>query len=146
MDGCLNIYSKQYLHPDEQLHFSTGIHANQVLFQNPRIVPAICFEIAQESHISEAPLRLEPDIYLASVAKTEAGIIGAQARLQEIAQTYSVYTMIVNGLGESGEGMLCGRSAVWGRDGKLIDIMSAAEGILRFDLQSQMCNIIYVSH
>lgn len=67
------VYTKKYLHADEEPFFVPGHNEREVFFENPRVAPAICYELSVPAH-RERALHLGVDVYLASVAKTERGM------------------------------------------------------------------------
>lgn len=81
---------------------------------------------------------LEPEVYVASVAKTEKGAFAAHARLGELAKRYSIPSLLSNCLGDM-NGFHCGgRSAAWSHDGRLIaEIPNGSEGIIHLDTETE---------
>ena len=67
------IYSKRYLHADEEPYFIRG--QQQIFLEKNHhiIVPAICYELSIPEHAKHA-YDNNADIYLVSVAKTEEGM------------------------------------------------------------------------
>src|SRR5688572_19520457 len=66
------VYSKQYLHSDEEPYFING--DQQVFLTNGKhkIAPAICYELSIPEH-SENAFNNAANIYMVSVAKTKSG-------------------------------------------------------------------------
>ena len=127
------VYSKKYLHPDEEPYFVSGESTLQIIGTNPKIAPAICYEISIEDHEHFAMQRA-PDIYLASVAKFESGIAPSYKRLSQLAGHNDVFALMVNAVGPADNGLCVGQSAVWNEDGKMLDCLdSKKEGILILD-------------
>ena len=70
-------YFKQYLHPDEERYFIKGTY--EPVLSEYEIAMAICYEISVPLHAEQAH-KNEARVYIASVAKTIAGIGGARVR------------------------------------------------------------------
>jgi predicted amidohydrolase len=126
-------YSKQLLHADELPYFVGG--NGQTLLQNGghTLAPAICFESLQPQH-AETAAKLGADIYLASVAKSAAGVAKAYAHYPTVARDYSMTVVMANCLGPIDNFIGDGRSAVWNSHGQLVaQLDGQQEGILVFD-------------
>ena len=120
-------YSKKYLHADEEPFFVSG--QNESAFINNHIALAICYEISVREHAENAK---DANIYIASVAKTSAGVTKAIDRLAEIAKHYSMTVLMSNSVGP-GYG---GKSSVWNNKGILVDQLDDEnEGILVYQTQ-----------
>lgn len=68
-----HVYSKSYLHPDEEAFFVRGHSAPQLQVNRTTIALAICYEISVPEHL-ECVLKSGPGVYVASVAKFVHGI------------------------------------------------------------------------
>lgn len=125
-----SLYSKQYLHPDEEPFFISGKNDRQ-LFDKTAL--AICYEISVPRHAADA-FQNGVGRYIASVAKSVAGVRQASDRLSQIAGTYSVITGMANCLGLN-DGMVCGgNSSFWNRRGQLVgQLNDSREGVLLLD-------------
>lgn len=127
------VYSKQYLHEDEEPFFTPGERSTGILGDAPRIGLAICYELSVPAH-AEASLAAGAEIYLASVAKTAAGVVQASERLAEISRRSGIPSLMVNCVGPSGDGDCAGATAAWSRDGRLLDRLDGSgEGLLVVD-------------
>ena len=126
------VYSKVYLHPDEEDNFVPGIHPVGILGKE-RVSLAICYELSVPEHARRAHEN-GANIYIASSAKSLGQAMGAIQRMSEIARQYSMTTAMSNCIGRS-DGMECaGRSSVWGANGFLLDqIDGEREGIIVYD-------------
>lgn len=134
------IYSKKYLHPDEEEFFSRGNNGPGL---EPKIALALCYELSVPEH-AERAYQYGANIYIASVAKIAQGIENATIRLSEIAKKYSMLTFMSNCVGEFDGCFSGGQSSVWNDKGILLGHLdNENQGLLIFDLKShQMVKII----
>lgn len=63
------IYSKHYLHPDEEPFFVPGRNIATIMIHDAKIAPAICYEISIQKHAARASAE-GAAIYIASVANS----------------------------------------------------------------------------
>ena len=120
-------YSKKYLHTDEEPFFVSGNNTSTSINNYPDIALAICYEISVPEHAENAE---GASIYIASVAKTHAGVNKAIDRLAEIAKHYSMAVLMSNCVGED----FGGKTSVWNDKGMLVaQLDDQNEGILVFD-------------
>ena len=132
-NGERKIYSKQLLHEDELPYFVCGENQLGLDLKGKRIAFGICYESLQEQHLL-ACLDDKADIYIASVAKPQGGIEKAYAHFPKMALSHSIPILMANSLGKSDTFLAVGQSAIWGKDGHLLDqLNSEQEGILIFD-------------
>jgi predicted amidohydrolase len=131
------LYSKQYLHPDEEPFFVSGQNNITLVGNNANTAIAICYEISVPAH-AEAAFKNGAQIYIASVAKTAIGVEKAMERLSEIGNKYSMTVLMSNCIGECG-GMECtGSTTVWNNKGLLkAQLNDTDEGILIYDTDTQ---------
>jgi len=131
------IYSKQYLHPDELAYFVAGQGQLYLNLHNNKIAPAICYEISVARHTHNA-FENAATIYLASVAKTLRGVKNAVETLAGIAKKYSVITLMSNCVGLC-DGVECsGTTSIWNNKGVLLgQLDDRSEGILIVDTETQ---------
>ena len=107
------VYTKKCLHTDELPFFSAGNDQLAIRCCGLNIVPAICYESLLPAHFEEA-LQLNADIYLASVAKSEADMTRSIKYYQMLSAASNKIVAVVNATGEV-EGYPCvGKSTVWG--------------------------------
>ena len=126
-------YSKKYLHADEEPFFTSGNNASACIHNYPNIAPAICYELSVPEHIENA-FDNGANIYIASVAKTPAGVDKAIHRLSEIAKRYSMTVLMANSIGPADGGDCGGRTSVWNNNGALVaQLDDESEGILVYD-------------
>ena len=133
----LKVYSKIILHEDEQPFFSASHKQVIIQSQGIRIAPAICYESLQESHLATA-LHSSPDIYLASVAKSQKGINQAQAYFSLAASQHQLPILMANAIGPNDDFISAGQSSIWHKNGELIAQLSTKEeGLLIYDTKTK---------
>jgi predicted amidohydrolase len=127
------VYSKQYLHADEEPWFEPGPRVPGIVDASPKVGLAICYEISIPAH-AEATFLAGAGIYVASVAKTAKGVQAAAERLSAIARQFGAPVLMANCVGTC-DGVYCaGGSAAWSRRGeRLAQLDDASEGLLAFD-------------
>ncbi|MEO1617862.1 MAG: carbon-nitrogen hydrolase family protein [Planctomycetota bacterium] len=130
------IYSKVHLHRDELPYFQPGSDPPRLIVHEPPIAMAICYELSLTEHAEKA-YQAGAAVYLASAAKTAEGVDEASVSLSQTASKYGMMTMLSNCLGLL-DGVLCGgRSAVWGRHGKMVEQLGDQnEGIIVVDSET----------
>lgn len=128
-------YCKRYLHADELPYFTTG--KEEVIWDlEERIAPAICYESTLSVHAAEAA-KMKSSVYLASVAKSAAGITKAQEHYASISKQHQWWTLIVNMVGPADNFVGAGRSAIWDAQGNKITCLDDKEAILWIDTTSK---------
>ncbi|MEO8765244.1 MAG: carbon-nitrogen hydrolase family protein [Ginsengibacter sp.] len=127
------VYSKKYIHADEEEFFTAG--QNFTLFErsNVNIALAICYELSVLQHAEEA-FKSGAGIYIASVAKTADGVDKAIKRLSSVAGDYAMTVLMSNCVGHC-DGETCGgKSSIWDSKGLLLaQLNDTGEGILILD-------------
>ena len=130
------VYTKRYLHPDEEAFFVSGSGTLNLLGSEGTLALAICYELSVPEHAEEAS-KNGAEIYLASVAKTARGIPKAEERLSAIAQAYGMTVLMVNCVGPCDGEEGGGKSAVWNKAGELlVQLDDREEGLLLFDTET----------
>ena len=129
-------YAKQFLHPDEEPFFE-GVCENPQLPAAFRSVGlAICYELSVIAHAKEVH-RSGKSIYLASVAKSEKGVMQAHARMANIASSYQMITGMVNSIGPNDDFISVGGTTWWDTNGNQIGNMDTSdEGILLLNTET----------
>lgn len=124
-------YSKQILHSDEFPYF---VHGQQqiILTAEKKIAPAFCYESLQLEH-SERAFNSGVEIYIASVAKSANGVAKAIKHYPDIAKKYSMTVLMSNCLGPCDDFESVGKSAIWNKNGLLVEQLDETEGILLYD-------------
>jgi predicted amidohydrolase len=131
------IYSKQQLHPDEFPFFVEGEGQLIIIMEDKKIAPAICYESLQPAHAERAHT-LGAALYIASVAKSTAGINRAMDHFPAVALKHSMAVLMSNSVGFCDNFYSAGRSAVWTRQGMLAgQLDDQHEGLLTFDTETE---------
>jgi predicted amidohydrolase len=131
------MYSKKYLHADEEAFFISGQNFTCLYSDNTNIALAICYELSVLQHAEDA-FKSGADIYIASVAKTAAGVDKAIKRLSGIAREYSMPVLMSNCVGQCDGDECRGKSSVWNNKGLLLgQLNDTDEGILIIDTGTQ---------
>jgi predicted amidohydrolase len=131
------LYSKKYLHADEESFFVSGFNFPVITINREKISPAICYELSIDEHAAFAH-GTGGEIYVASVAKTPAGMEKAIERLETIAKDYSMTVLVTNCVGHCDDFVCGGRSSAWNNKGDLLGELDAVEeGILLMDTLTQ---------
>lgn len=130
------VYSKKYLHPDEDEFFIPGKNIPIVIVNDTTIGVAICYELSVPEH-SNVAHNSGAEIYIASVAKFAKGVENAMITLSDIAIKYSMPAMMVNAIGPADNGICTGNSSVWDSTGQLIgQLDNSRVGLLTYDTKS----------
>lgn len=131
------VYSKKYIHRDEEEYFVSGDNFTDLVINNTKIIFAICYEISVDEHTENA-FDSGAEIYITSVAKFKSGIDKALERLSGIAKKYSTTVLMSNCIGQADGEECAGKSSIWSREGKLLaQLDDTKEGILIIDTSSQ---------
>lgn len=134
-----SVYSKHHLHADEEPFFARGERPGGSVGE---IALAICYELFVPEH-AEAALSGSANVYLASAAKTAAGVERAAERLSAIARQHGVFALLANCVGPSGDGPCAGGSAAWNRRGEcLARLGDVDEGLLLLDTASGEAELV----
>jgi predicted amidohydrolase len=129
------VYSKEYLHPDENEYFVSGDRFPVFSSKGTSLALAVCYELSVDEHAKLA-FAHGADYYLATVAKSVNGVDAAWERLSEIAVHYSCPVLMANSIGPTTDFECAGRSAVWNNHGKRIgELNDQEEGLLLFDTE-----------
>src|SRR5262245_25865513 len=130
------VYSKSYLHPDEEAFFVRGRSSPHLRVNHMNIALAICYEISVAEHM-ESTLRSGPRVYFASVAKFVSGINKAIERLSKVAADCAMPVLMANCVGFSDGSQCAGKTSVWNKRGALIgQLNDADEGMLIFNTET----------
>jgi predicted amidohydrolase len=132
-EKAVEVYSKQYLHADEEPFFVPGSAAAITLPDH--LAFAICYDLAVPQHAQDAHTH-GASVYIASVAKTPTGVVKASERLATIARTYGMTVFMSNCVGACEGGTGGGQSALWNTKGELLVQMDATqEGVIVYNPQ-----------
>ncbi len=124
-DGSVGVYTKQHLHPGEELAFAAGQGGEVLAFGDDRIALAVCADFSLASHPRQAAAA-GATVYAASVLISEGGYAADSALLEDYAAEHGLLVLMANHGGPSGGWACAGRSAIWTADGNLL---VAAPGI-----------------
>jgi predicted amidohydrolase len=119
-DGSTSFYTKQYLHPGEEVYFqSSMIYDPVVEIENEKISLAICADIDNPLH-TECAFQKHSSFYMPSIFFSKNGIPEAHTILSEYSKKYSLNILMSNFCGRSWNTVAGGRSAFWNSEGVLI--------------------------
>jgi predicted amidohydrolase len=131
------VYSKKYLHSDEEPFFASGQSSITLLGDATNIALAICYELSVPEHAEKAS-KSGARVYIASAAKSASGVEKAAERLSEIASRYSMTVLMSNCVGRCDNFESAGQSSVWNDEGLLLGQLNETdEGLLIFDTDTQ---------
>lgn len=136
------LYSKQYLHQDEEPYFVSGNKSPILTIKDQKIAVALCYEISIPAHCKNA-YENGANIYLASVAKFATGIDKALERLSQIADKYSMTVLMANCTGMRDGQECAGKSSIWNDRGILLaQLNNPSEGLLILETHTQVTSAI----
>lgn len=131
------LYSKQYLHPDENPYFVSGEGFSTLSVNDQKIALAICYELSVPEHAENACTN-GATVYIASVAKSVSGIDKALNQLADIARAYAIPVLMANCVGQADGEECAGKTSIWNEKGQVIgQLDDVSEGLLMIDLNSQ---------
>ncbi|WP_407309963.1 carbon-nitrogen hydrolase family protein [Pseudomonas sp. nanlin1] len=129
-------YSKMHLHAHELPFFVPGKQQRVYQVKGQVLAPAICFESLQPEHAQQAA-GLGAQVYVASVAKSAKGVLGAYAHYPQIASELGMTVMMANCIGPADNFVGAGQSGVWNPKGeRLCSADADREVLLAYDLQT----------
>jgi predicted amidohydrolase len=128
-DGSLRVYSKQHLHPGEEVAFAPGSGGSMLTVGGDTVALAVCADFSHASHAAAAAEQ-GADLYAAGVLITENGYAADTELLQGYAVKHSMTVLIANHGGATGGWESAGRSAIWASDGSLIGAAPGAGNVL----------------
>ena len=130
------VYSKQYLHSDEEAIFTKGDSSLFINIGNEKIGFSICYETSIKEH-SKYIYKNDTAIYIASVLNHLKGIDADINRLSNIAKTYEMTVFMSNYVGTSGGYSCAGKSSVWDTTGKLMEQLGGKkQGLFIYDTKN----------
>jgi predicted amidohydrolase len=130
-DGFTSFYTKQYLHPGEEVYFQSTLNYNPIIeIEDQNISLAICADIDNPFHAESAFLKGN-SFYMPSIFFSMNGISEAHKLLAEYAQKYSMNILMSNFCGKSWNTVAGGRSAFWNSEGVLVSALNdSSSGLL----------------
>ena len=136
------IYSKQFLHSDEEPFFQPSANAAFWQWKHGRVGLGICYESLLDQHLLPL-LEKKIDLYLISVAKTTNGMEKAGNHYSKIAGNNGLHVLVCNAVGNCTDFTNGGGSAVWNREGKqVMRLGKQEEALLCFDTTNESVSII----
>jgi predicted amidohydrolase len=136
-DKKRQLYSKKFLHADEEPFFISGQNTISLASGKNNIALAICYEISVAEHAENA-FKSGAIIYIASVAKSVNGISNALTTLSTIAHRYSMTVLMSNCVGQCDGDECAGKTSIWNNRGLLLaQLNNTSEGVLIIDTDTQ---------
>ncbi len=130
-------YSKKHLHADEEPFFVSGQNLDTLKIGKTSIALAICYELSIPEHPENA-FKNGAEVYIASVAKSAAGVERSFPILSGIARQYSMTVLMSNCTGPCDGSESAGKTAIWHTDGSLLSQLDGTdEGILMIDTETR---------
>ncbi|MBB1486854.1 carbon-nitrogen hydrolase family protein [Oceanospirillum sediminis] len=130
------LYSKQILHNDEKPFFQPGTEQLLIPSGKEVLAPAICYESLQDEHQISAK-QSGASIYLASIAKHNAGMSKAYQHYARIARQSDLIVIMANSVGPCDNFIAGGLSAIWLNSGQRLTSLAAdVTGIAGIDTVS----------
>jgi predicted amidohydrolase len=127
---------KSYLHADEEPFFSGKLGITGIRLRGVQIAFAICYELSVAVH-PERAFNEGASVYIASVAKSSAGVDMAKKHLSEIAAKYSMTVLMSNAVGPADNFLCGGKSAAWNSRGELMgELDDNSDGLLIYDTEN----------
>jgi predicted amidohydrolase len=131
------LYSKKFLHPDEEPFFVSGQNTIGLTSNKSSIAFAICYELSVPVHAGDA-FKNGADVYIASVAKSAAGVEKAAESLAGIAGKYAMTVLMANCVGYCDNFESGGKTSIWNNRGLLAgQLNDTHEGILIINTDTQ---------
>lgn len=118
-DGSLGVYTKQHLHPGEEVAFVPGHGGSMLVMGSDHIALAVCADFSHARHAAAAAEQCAT-LYAAGVLITEGGYLPDTTLLRGYAKQHAMTVLMANHGGATGGWESAGRSAVWAPDGSLI--------------------------
>ena len=118
-NGSLAVYTKQHLHPGEDVVFVPGQGGAALEWGHERVALAVCADFTHASH-PRAAAQAGATVYAAGVLISEGGYATDSAMLQGYAAEHGLLVVMANHGGPSGGWACAGRSAIWAADGRLL--------------------------
>ncbi len=112
-------YSKEHLHPGEEVYFVSGPNSIPITFKNNILAFAICYETSIPKHSKKA-FESGANIYIASVLNSVNGVDKDINRISDIAKQYKMTAVMANFVGRSGTYDCAGKSSIWNNEGLLL--------------------------
>ena len=123
-DGSVSTYSKQHLHPGEEVFFEAGTGGELLSVGGEVVALAICADASHPKHAANAASR-GASVYAAGVVITDKGYPADAALFERYAGDHGMTCLMANYAGQTGGWYAAGKSAIWCAGGRRV---VAAEG------------------
>jgi predicted amidohydrolase len=141
-NGPRTLYTKHYLHIDEEPFFVRGDDDPGLIGPEKNIALSICYELSIPEHSAAAAAR-NARYYISSSAKAGQDTLRAAEKLRLIASDYNMITLFSNCLGPNDNFFADGSCAVW-HENLHAKLNQSDEGILVFDSSNNLVTTFYV--
>jgi predicted amidohydrolase len=119
-DGVISVYTKQYLHPGEEIAYCSTFENNPVItIEQVQFSLAICADIDHPVHAENAAA-IGSKVYMPSIFFSQRGIPDAYQKLGDYSKRYSINILMSNFCGECWNTLSGGKSAFWTDKGELV--------------------------
>ncbi|MFJ3485443.1 carbon-nitrogen hydrolase family protein [Pseudomonas sp. NPDC090202] len=118
-DGSQAVYTKQHLHPGEEVVFSAGWGGAMLNIGSERVALSVCADFTHASHVRTAAIE-GAGVYATGVLISESGYARDSDLLRRHAKEHSLGVLMANHGGPSGGWACAGRSAFWSPGGSLV--------------------------
>jgi predicted amidohydrolase len=118
-DGSQIVYTKQHLHPGEDVVFTAGNGGDLLSVDAELIALSVCADFTHASH-QRAAAQAGAGIYASSVLISDNGYAHDSKVLQACSSEHSMVVLMANHGGPSGGWACAGRSAMWAPGGQLV--------------------------
>ncbi|TKD62375.1 carbon-nitrogen hydrolase family protein [Flavobacterium sp. ASW18X] len=141
-NGTLTHYAKRFLHADEFPFFEQGKESYTTTIKTKTIKATICYETFTPQ-IAEEISNEQPDMVIASVAKTEESCLNSFNYLKKLATKTSLGLGIVNAIGPNDSYVSGGLTSFFNTAGEQLGMLPYnKEGILLIDTLQNTAKII----
>lgn len=142
-DGSVELYTKHYLHPGEEISFVSSFEYDPVIhMEEEQISLAICADIDHQEHPRDAAAK-NSTIYIPGIFFSPKGIPEAHNLLGNYARNYSMSVLMANFGGPTWGQESGGHSAFWNKKGTLLAELGSSESgllIARKENEEWMCS------
>ncbi|MFS2158825.1 carbon-nitrogen hydrolase family protein [Pseudomonas sp. Pseusp122] len=114
--GRISVYTKQHLHPGEELTYTPGQGGPLLALGDERLAMAVCADFSEPDHARRAAVA-GADFYMASVLVSKGGYATDSRILRGYAAEHGMAVLMANHGGATGGWVSAGRSAFWAQDG-----------------------------
>jgi len=128
-DGSVSTYSKQHLHPGEEVFFQPGGGGDLLRIGGETVALAICADASYPKHASSAASR-GASVYAAGVLITEKGYAADAALLERYATEHGMTYLMANYAAPTGGWFPAGKSAIWCAGGRRVAAATGTEQAL----------------